>query len=317
MGEDFEPALPARHLPTIKPLTDPLAPALVRASSRLAPPPTPVASMLIHAGVIVVWVALFLLAFGQGGVFAWSVGLAYLVYDTVLQVFTAWQIRRITVAGAAPQETARSTLAVIVAAYNEATALPATLATLLDQDDPPDEIFIADDGSTDGTAELLVAQFGLTAPNLERASTPKVVKATSMIWLRLRHGGKAHALNAALIATTADVVLTVDADTVPELRAIGAVRQAFSSEPELAGITGIITPVCRPSPSARVLQWFQTYEYIRNFLGRYAWMRIDCLELISGAFSGFRRRRHRCRRVRRSLPRRGLRAGPSHAPLRR
>jgi cellulose synthase/poly-beta-1,6-N-acetylglucosamine synthase-like glycosyltransferase len=290
MGEDFEPALPARHLPTIKPLTDPLAPALVRASSRLAPPPTPVASMLIHAGVIVVWVALFLLAFGQGGVFAWSVGLAYLVYDTVLQVFTAWQIRRITVAGAAPQETARSTLAVIVAAYNEATALPATLAALLDQDDPPDEILIADDGSTDGTAELLVAQFGLTAPNLERASTPKVVKATSMIWLRLRHGGKAHALNAALIATTADVVLTVDADTVPELRAIGAVRQAFSSEPELAGITGIITPVCRPSPSARVLQWFQTYEYIRNFLGRYAWMRIDCLELISGAFSGFRRR---------------------------
>ena len=129
--------------------------------------------MLIHAGVVVVWVALFLLAFGQGGVFAWSVGLAYLVYDTVLQVFTGWQIRRITAARAAPQDTARSTLAVIVAAYNEATALPATLAALLDQDDPPDEILIADDGSTDGTADLLVAQFGLTAPNLEGASTPR------------------------------------------------------------------------------------------------------------------------------------------------
>ena len=76
--------------------------------------------MVIHAGVVVVWVALFLLAFGQGGVFAWSVGLAYLVYDTVLQVFTGWQIRRITAARAAPQDTARSTLAVIVAAYNEA-----------------------------------------------------------------------------------------------------------------------------------------------------------------------------------------------------
>ncbi|MET0757315.1 MAG: glycosyltransferase, partial [Mycobacterium sp.] len=145
-------------------MTDPLAPAFARASSRLAPPPTPVVSMLIHAGVVVVWVALFLLAFGQGGVFAWSVGLAYLVYDAVLQVFTGWQIRRITAARAAPQDTARSTLAVIVAAHNEATALPATLAALLDQDDPPDEILIADDGSTDGTADLLVAQFGLTAP---------------------------------------------------------------------------------------------------------------------------------------------------------
>ena len=37
------------------------------------------------------------------------------------------------------------------------------------------------------------------------------------------------------------------------------------------------------------MQWFQTYEYIRNFLGRYAWMRAGCLQLISGAFAGFRR----------------------------
>ncbi len=36
-------------------------------------------------------------------------------------------------------------------------------------------------------------------------------------------------------------------------------------------------------------QNFQTYEYIRNFLGRYAWMRVDCLQLLSGAFAGFRR----------------------------
>ena len=43
----------------------------------------------------------------------------------------------------------------IVAAYNEATVLPATLAALLGQDDPPDEIVIADDGSTDGTADWL------------------------------------------------------------------------------------------------------------------------------------------------------------------
>ncbi len=36
-------------------------------------------------------------------------------------------------------------------------------------------------------------------------------------------------------------------------------------------------------------QNFQTYEYIRNLLGRYAWMRVDCLQLLSGAFAGFRR----------------------------
>jgi cellulose synthase/poly-beta-1,6-N-acetylglucosamine synthase-like glycosyltransferase len=110
-----------------------------------------------------------------------------------------------------------------------------------------------------------------------------------MVWLALAHGGKARALNAALTATRCDVILTVDADTLLDTGAIRAVRQSFSREPELAGITGVITPVCAPTPTGRVLQWFQTYEYIRNFLGRYAWMRMDCLQLISGAFAGFRR----------------------------
>lgn len=264
---------------------------MIRASSRLAPPPTPLVSVLIHAAVLVVWVALLLLAVGQGGLFAWSVGLGYLVYDAVLQVFTGWQIRRITTSPGTPagDGAARATVAVIVAAHNEATALPATLTALLAQHDPPEEILIADDGSTDGTVELLAIEFGLTVPDPGEAGRPKIIGATAVSWLRLRHGGKAQALNAGLIVIAADVVLTVDADTVLDPEAIGAVRQAFSSEPELAGVTGIITPVCQPSLSGRVLQWFQTYEYMRNFLGRYAWMRVDCLQLISGAFAGFRR----------------------------
>jgi cellulose synthase/poly-beta-1,6-N-acetylglucosamine synthase-like glycosyltransferase len=85
------------------------------------------------------------------------------------------------------------------------------------------------------------------------------------------------------------VVLTVDADTLLDVRAIGAVRRAFSDEAALAGITGVITPVCQASAAGRVFEWFQTYEYIRNFLSRYAWMRLDSLLLISGAFAGFRR----------------------------
>lgn len=285
-----EPMPPEHRVLIISPLTDPLAPARSRASSRLAPPPTPVISVLIHAGVVVLWVALFLLAFGHGGVFAWSVGLAYLTYDAALQVFTGWQIRHVARTDTAPASaTTRLTLAVIVAAHNEATALPGTLAALLDQDDPPDEILIADDGSTDRTAQLLAQQFGLVARELGDISTSTTDHATAISWLRLPHGGKAAALNAALTATDSDIVLTVDADTIPDRRAIGAVRQAFSREPELAAVTGVITPVCPPTPAGRILQWFQTYEYIRNFLGRYAWMNVGCLQLVSGAFAGFRR----------------------------
>ena len=68
-----------------------------------------------------------------------------------------------------------------------------------------------------------------------------------------------------------------------------AVRAAFAAEPGLVATTGVLTPVCAPTATGRVFQWFQSYEYIRNFLSRYAWMRLDSLLLISGAFAGFRR----------------------------
>ncbi|BBX01763.1 hypothetical protein MMOR_26990 [Mycolicibacterium moriokaense] len=270
-------------------LSEQLASALRRYSSRLSPPPTPAVSVLINLAVLAAWVALFLNAFGRGGLFAWSVGVAYLAYDTLLVAFTAWQIRNITSARDSPRETAvRLSLSVLVAVHNEAAVLPATVKALLGQDDPPNEIVIADDGSTDDTADVLRAEFGLLQPNVGAKAT--VTRGTtSIVWLRLPRGGKAHALNAALTATDTAIIITVDGDTLLERPAIGVVRQAFSADPDLAGVTGIITPVCRPTVVGRIWQFFQTYEYVRNFLGRYAFMRIECLQLISGAFAGFRR----------------------------
>ena len=102
------------------------------------------------------------------------------------------------------------------------------------------------------------------------------------------HGGKAVALNAAILCIDTETVLTVDGDTLLDGGAIAAVRRAFSAEPALVAATGVITPVCSRTLTGRCFQWFQTYEYIRNFLSRYAWMRVDGLLLISGAFAGFR-----------------------------
>ena len=62
-----------------------------------------------------------------------------------------------------------------------------------------------------------------------------------------------------------------------------------STEAELVAATGVLTPICGPSLSGRAFQWFQTYEYVRNFLSRYAWMQAHSLLLISGAFAAFRR----------------------------
>jgi cellulose synthase/poly-beta-1,6-N-acetylglucosamine synthase-like glycosyltransferase len=255
-------------------------------SPRLSPPPTPWVSRAIHGSVLVFWALLLLAPFGLRGVWTWSAGLAYVTYDTLLLVFTFWQT--LPLARRAPPASAagpRVSVGVIVAARDEALVLPATLAALLGQSDPPDRILIADDGSVDDTPLILASLYGLSPPDLGAIDTTR----EDLHWLRLAGGGKARAMNAALPLIDTEVVITVDADTLLHVDAIAAVRRAFAAEPKLVATTGVLTPVCAPTVAGRLFAWFQTYEYIRNFLSRYAWMRLGSLLLISGAFAGFRR----------------------------
>jgi cellulose synthase/poly-beta-1,6-N-acetylglucosamine synthase-like glycosyltransferase len=269
------------------------------ASPRLSPRATPLLSTLIYVAVVTLWVLLFARAFAFDNIFAWSAGIVYVCYDTFLLAFVAWQVRGIgkaaendppqalPVSPSDPERVSPPSLGVIIAARNEAAVLPATIAALLAQSDPPDQILIADDGSNDATPHVL-AQYGLVAPLLG-----EVVRSTSphlpLNWLRLPHAGKAHALNSAIAVLQTDIILTVDADTLLAPEAIGAMRQAFVTHPNLVAATGLLTPVCTRSAVGRFFQWFQTYEYIRNYVSRFAWMQAESLLLISGAFAGFRR----------------------------
>jgi cellulose synthase/poly-beta-1,6-N-acetylglucosamine synthase-like glycosyltransferase len=265
---------------------DRLAEALTAQSPRHSPPPTPLVSRAIHGGVLVLWVLLLAAPFGLHGVFVWSAGLLYVAYDTLLLGLTFWLTLPLLVRQPVPATGgARVSLAVIVAARNEATVLPVTLAALLAQTDPPDRILIADDGSSDATPQVLAELYGLTPPPLGEIET----RHPQIHWLRLAGGGKARAMNTALPLLDEDVVLTVDADTLLRPDAIAAVRRAFAAEPNLVAATGVLIPVCAKTASGRIFEWFQSYEYIRNFLSRYAWMRLNSLLLISGAFAGFRR----------------------------
>lgn len=257
-------------------------------SPRLTPRPVPLASRLIGTAVPLVFVVLIAQAFLRQGLAAWSVGIVYILYDTALLLFTAWQIRDLgrtrTVAVA---DLRMPSFGVIVAAHNEATVIRLTIDRLLAQDRPPDVILIADDGSTDATAAAMANGYALSEPALGSMASVDL-GCTTLRWLRLSHGGKARALNAAVELIEADIVLTVDADTLLEPGAIRAMRDAFA-EPELVAATGVLVPICGPALGARLFEWFQSYEYVRNFLSRDAWMRIDGLLLISGAFAAFRR----------------------------
>lgn len=262
--------------------------ALHANSPRWTHPATPLPSMLIHGAVFVLWVALFANAFIGKGIGGWSVGIVYIGYDTVLLAFTFWQTWPLRRAGTqAPQFGSRPGLAVIIAAYNEAGVLAATIDSLARQTEPPDEIVVADDGSTDATAALLETLYGLRAPVGGISAASAIVP--GLRWLRAPHGGKARALNLAIGYVESELFLTVDADTRLAPDAIAAMRTAFAATPGLVAATGVLSPVCDDSFGGRLFEWFQTYEYVRNFLSRYAWGRMDALLLISGAFAGFRR----------------------------
>ena len=257
-------------------------------SPRYTAPPTPPGAVAIHAGVAVLWIALFARAFGAASIFAWSVGLAYIAYDTALLIFVFVQTLPLLLRENTQRSVSPPTVGVIVAARNEASVLPGTLAALFAQTRPPDAVVIADDGSDDGTAALLTREYRLAMPELGHMNAASE-RFPGLHWLRLPHGGKARALNAAMTGMTTELVLTVDSDTILEQGAIAAMGRAFASDPALTAATGVLFPVCGPTVSGRLFQWFQAYEYMRNFLSRYAWARQDGLLLISGAFAAYRR----------------------------
>ena len=256
------------------------------ASPRLNARPIAPLGAFIVAAIALFWIIAFVTSFFSDSLRAWAIGMAFIVYDLVQLGFVAFQARKLF-GSAAPRAAARRpSVGAIVAAYNEAPALAATLDALLNQTDPPDRIVLADDGSDDDSEGVMADRYGLSAPALGAARASRV--APSLVWLRLPHRGKARALNAALKHIETEVVVTVDADTLLAPNAIAEIRDAFAADPELVVGGGVVEPRCGCGVFGQAFQMFQRFEYVRNFLGRFAWSRLDSLLLISGAFAAFR-----------------------------
>ncbi|MGH9486492.1 MAG: glycosyltransferase family 2 protein [Terriglobales bacterium] len=112
-------------------------------------------------------------------------------------------------------------ISIVVAARNEAAALPAKLRNLHALDYPPAlrEIIVVSDGSTDGTNALLAAQHDARSIVLERAQ------------------GKAAALNRGMQAAQGDVVVFTDARQPIEAGALRALLRNFS-DPDVGAVSG-------------------------------------------------------------------------------
>ena len=238
------------------------------ASSRINPRKASIKSQLIPILILLISVFIFGLAYFVQGIFAWSAGLSYILYDTSLLVFVAWQtsslIKNKANVSVKPKHlllAKEPTIGVIIAAYNEAEVIERTIIALLKQSYPPEQILIVDDGSNDGMAQKMADLYGFSATSNPAFSQPLISsQLPNLFWLCVPRGGKARALNWAIPHMNTDVIVTVDADTLLDFDAINVMHNAFTHEPELVAATGVLTPICSNKMIGKFLQWFQTYE---------------------------------------------------------
>ncbi|MFB7329063.1 bifunctional polysaccharide deacetylase/glycosyltransferase family 2 protein [Streptomyces sp. NPDC056190] len=156
---------------------------------------------------------------------------------------------------------------VIVPAYNESAGIEAAVLSLLGSDHPV-EIIVVDDGSTDGTADLV-----------ESLRLPVRV-------IRQQNAGKPTALNTGLAAATWDLVVMVDGDTVFEPDTIRTIVQPFA-DPRVGAVSGNAKVVNRGGLLGR----WQHIEYVVGFnLDRRLFDLAECMPTVPGAVGAFRRR---------------------------
>ena len=232
------------------------------------------------------------------GIAAWSIGLVYIAYDSLLLAFMVISSQvavikegRRRAAGPSPilARSPRPALTVLICARNERLVLPECLRGLAAQTEPADEIVVLDDGSTDGMVAWLTAEYGLTFAPCAAGSLGTSTRFPAIKLLRKPNTGKADSLNAGWKMAAGEIVVTLDADTYVEPGALQALRDGFIEDPTLGIAGGVLIPICQRTPWAGFFQFFQTFEYARGFLWRLVWTEYNMLVLISGAFAAYRK----------------------------
>lgn len=201
-------------------------------------------------------------------------------------------------------------VSILVPAHNESAGVVACVESLLRLQYPQVQIIIVDDGSSDGTSDVLRERFATSPVDLEPLNPLPLLKPIEALWqfherdaLLIRKtssGRRADAVNAALQFARHELVCMIDGDSILEPTALLHVVQPFIDDPTVVASGGIVRPangsvlieaeVDRVEVPDRLIERIQVLEYLRAFLvGRAGWSSIKGLLIISGAFGVFRR----------------------------
>jgi cellulose synthase/poly-beta-1,6-N-acetylglucosamine synthase-like glycosyltransferase/peptidoglycan/xylan/chitin deacetylase (PgdA/CDA1 family) len=159
-------------------------------------------------------------------------------------------------------------VSIVVPAFNEAIGIEQAVRSLAASDYPDFEIIVVDDGSTDGTGDVV-----------DRLELPSVQV------LRQANAGKPTALNRGIDAARHDVLAMVDADTVFEPETLSRLVQPLRER----GV-GAVSGNTKVGNRRRLLGRWQHIEYVMGFnLDRRLYDVLQCMPTVPGAIGAFRR----------------------------
>ena len=164
-------------------------------------------------------------------------------------------------------------ICVLIPAHNEAKVIAKTLAAVLKSDYPQFHVAVIDDGSTDGTAEI-VAECAKTDARLTLIRQPSC-------------RGKAAALNRGFRERTEDYIVTIDADTIVLPHTVRKLMEPFSD----LGVDAVCGNV-QVGNLRNTLTKFQHVEYVtsQNY-DRRAFDGVNCISVVPGATGAWKRRK--------------------------
>ena len=201
-------------------------------------------------------------------------------------------------------------ISIVVPAFNEELTIVESIRALLALEYERREVIIVNDGSTDGTLQLLERTFQLVPAPVAYMQSLKAepvrglyrsISVPDLVVVDKENGGsKADAANAGINVASGPLVAVIDADTVLEADALSRAVLPFLDDPTTVAVGGNVGIVngCR-IVAGRVAEvalprsWlarFQIVEYTRSFLlARQVSASQNATVLISGAFGLFRR----------------------------
>lgn len=149
---------------------------------------------------------------------------AYPIVTSTMWITTAFFFRHRWEGGVETQmpPDERLTVSILIPAHNEEAVLASALAAACRINYPKYEVVVIDDGSSDGTREV-IRQFAATG------KVRSIIKHTNQ--------GKAMALNDALPCLNGDVILIMDADAEPDPAVLRWIMPHFASA-RVAAVTG-------------------------------------------------------------------------------